>query len=255
MAMAKGDLLLAAGGVFGLIGLAVGAVFGVTAFQRNRAAVQEAAIQGMSKRSILLGAIKETFPEDYVSIEKLVRQMESSGQNSDTARETVDGRIIALVRSKTHYVATASNEAMAGLARPQLAYVEFLRETDIGMCSRYSMTGLNADDLKRIRLSSGMKLDQEVTAAMLRAARDGFEHPKRRISSTISAPTARAIVERMQRDRVRPSLVARITSITGLNGASPTDQCEGGLAITRAIASLPPHVGGEYYRAQLKSIR
>ncbi len=254
MAASRGDLLLAAGGVLGLIALGLAAVMGVNAFQRNRAAAEEASIQSMAKRSILLGALKENFPQDYSEIEKLVRQSDRTGQSSSAVRETIDRRIIELIRAKTHYVATASDEAMSGIARPQLDYVKFLSDTDTGMCSRYNMTGLNAADLKRVRLSSGMKLDQLVTAAMLHAARDGFDHQQRRVSSTVSPTTARAIIDRMQRDRVRPALVARITSITGLNGASPTDQCEGGLAISRAIASLSPHVGGEYYRAQLKSI-
>ena len=251
---AWGERALIAVGALGILGALIAVPVFMTSKQRTAAAQEEAAITAMPQRSIMLGALQREFPAEYEDVVALVREVDKSGMNPDAARDRVDARIMAIINSKLPLAVNGSDASLAAMPAPQLAYFEYLRKRDVAMCARYGTQGLTADDRARLRGSSGVEFDQAVTAAMLHAAHDGAVNGGRsRWSGQMRPSTGAAIVAQLHRDGVSPTLIATMTSAAGLDRAPASQQCDGSVAIVRAVGSLGPAVTADYYRSILSA--
>ncbi len=214
-----------------------------------RLAQSEAAIKAMPERSAMLSALRKNFPDDYAQVENAVRAADRSGLPPEVARDRADATITMIVQAKQRLAVNASDEKLAAIAKPQLAYFEYLQRRDVKICADYAISGLTARDRAILYGSRGADLDQAVAVAMLEAAADAVSNNRPARTTVISLNTANVLVAQLRRDGTSPAILALIQSAQGLFGAPPAQMCAGGVAIARALTSVPPAAAAEYYRS------
>jgi hypothetical protein len=252
----RSDNVLAIFGVIAIIGLVIVVTLGARWFLNDKRAKQEAMIAEIPRQNKLMAAIKETTPPDFGTIEAIIRDGIENGQSHATVKALVTKRVQAIVRGRLALAIEASDEKLAGLAKPQLAYIEFLKSYDVAMCSRYGMGGLTPLDLAAVsETRNGRDRDHAVSAAILVAAKDGETAKIRRVTRDLPQATAAAVVAQLEKNGTRRALVDKIVSPSGLQGASMQTQCDGSIAITRAISQLPPRHAANYLAVVLQANR
>jgi hypothetical protein len=252
----RSDNVLAIFGVIAIIGLVIVVTLGARWFLNDKRAKQEAMIADIPRQNKLMAAIKETSPPDFGTIEAIIRDGIENGQSHATVKALVTKRVQAIVRGRLALAIEASDEKLAGLAKPQLAYIEFLKSYDVAMCARYGMGGLTPSDLAAVaETREGRDYDHAVSAAILVAAKDGETAKVRRVTRALPQPTAEFIVVQLQKNGTSRALVDKIVSPSGLQGTSIQMRCDGSIAISRAISQLPPRHAANYLAVVLQANR
>jgi hypothetical protein len=243
----KGDLILAAIGGVGLIGLALAAAFAIPKAAEMQRVANEAAIQNMPDKSALLAALKRNFPEDYRAFEDEVRMLDRTGDSRYAGRR-VDVRLRQIVAAKQRLAVNAPDLALAALALPHSRYYAFLEEFDTEMCGRYATSGLTFEDSQALNGTEGLALDQAVTASLLDAAGMAKPAPLTPRKRGIPPASADAIVSQMRQQGTSPRLMALLQRPQGSIGAPAADQCAIGRELSRALTALPDNVTADYFR-------
>ncbi len=243
-------ILIVIGGL-GVLLVMIGSVGAVVLAGHGRFMQGRIDLATLPDQNVAVGALKRNFPEDYREIENQIRYDQSRGEPMPAVAAEVDAMVTAALITKRPLAASASDEALVKLAKPQLAYFNYLRDRDVAMCAHYSTTGMTSEDKQRLRGTSGAQYDLAMSATMIDAAGEAADDGKTPSRHIMSAATGSAILAQLQKDGAAPALIAAIAAPNGLARAPLAMQCDGGIAIARAMNELPPNIVGNYYRALL----
>ena len=185
----------------------------------------------------LFAEMHKDFPTDYAAMREKV--MTGLADVYDEAQIKVRARAISTAfmadfkRTHLPYAAKASDAMLAEVAGDQLKMMQGLQAIDPALCGNIAMGRTSATDGMT---SDAQKIVANSAALMMRAVRDGMDHPvEREAMGRAEGTELVAIMRRQQVDEGELRLIFG----GGLMTAPPAEQCTGSLKLFEAVQQMP----------------
>jgi len=190
--------------------------------------VENDPIGGESFRSI-----KSAYPNEYRAF--LVRTVEVIRREGAAAAEREAFHFSrSLMRSKLDDMLRAPALRLRGLAGAYADLIRALGARDVGLCGRFVTVGITPETRMPRELLSRFN---NLLPLQISLAQDGADE-RRATRRDASQAEATAFMERLA--TISPAAAELVQDDARLMAATATQQCDAGLAIYRAAATLPP---------------
>lgn len=184
-------------------------------------------------RDPTLKALKQSFPEESAALQSVVVARVRAGGSEADAKDAGFRFMRAFSARHAADVAAAPTPLLVDYARTQVGFIRALRDQDAQLCAAFAFTGLGAD--AKLNAKSERTMRQGVET-LIRAARAGHDQPVSRDKpgpADMQAVAAALMAKGVGRDRIGA------LANGGWRSLSPEDQCDLGVRLYDAIASLP----------------
>jgi hypothetical protein len=201
-------------------------------FHRSATVEQaEAELDRDPRTRSMAAAFKRHYPDEYNQfLRRIVAAANQRGQLA--ARREAFAFMQQFALSKVPHIVNAPETEVNRLGRAIVALSAALKDADVGLCARFQMNGLEAEDQIPESVVPAM---MRVNIEQFRAARRG-EDGNRVVRGPLSEADADAWFARLEAIDAR---IAEGVANDSLVGATPQQQCDAGLAIYQAAMDLP----------------
>lgn len=216
-------------------GLSRGAVGWATEQTVDWNARYESAVMDNPSMAPTFAAFKQEYPAEYTRHKAQMVALLADGTSADQMFRAGHEAMRAFMSSKKAAIAQAPSEMLEALRNSQLRTIEALASESQIHCANFVMVGLKPEDRpsKTVMPSIG-----RTVAIQIRAAAAGERQPAGRSvelsEADLDAWFSAMVDEGMSTDDIEVLAQGR------LDTAEPPKQCDLGLKLMRAAASLPP---------------
>jgi len=206
----------------------------------------EAQLDRIADNDPALSKFRAAFPAEWLSFRAaMATDVKSSMSLEELKRRSAD-RMRSFMISNIDLTASAPVAELNEMLSAEREFVEYLANHGPLLCAQYGMAGLSGTETLS---TTGIGLMTEVAILRLNATQRGRDQPEK--YGTLTADDANDLMSGMRNNGASSTVVSMM--MTDASVGTPDEQCEGTLAIYRAIDRMPDAQAARVYSVILRA--